>query len=453
MKKVHFIAIGGSIMHQLAIALHKKGYDVSGSDDEIYDPALSNLKRYNLYSGDGWNTDKITTDLDAVILGMHARNGNPELDQAEALGLSIFSFPEYIFEESKHKKRVVVGGSHGKTTITSMIMHVLDKQEKDFDYLVGAKVPGFESSVKMSDAPLIVCEGDEYPASALKEVPKFFFYHPHISVLSGIAWDHMNVFPTYENYVEQFKQFIEGLATGSTLIYNGKDAELSRLVKEYGNHLKAIPFAIPEHKVENGKTQVILDGYAEFISVFGDHNLMDLQAAALVCSELGINSEAFLTAIKDFKGAAQRLEKIYVGGNTTVFRDFAHAPSKVEASLNAVKEQFPDRELTAIAELHTYSSLNKDFLPQYEGKMDAADNVAVFYDPHAVKIKKLPFISPEQIKEGFKRQNMEVISTKEELLDFISQKADIDANLLIMSSGSLGGATNEEILTHWKNNK
>ncbi|HLR38664.1 MAG TPA: Mur ligase family protein [Chitinophagaceae bacterium] len=453
MKKVHFIAVGGSIMHQLAIALHKKGYEVSGSDDEIYDPALSNLKKNNLYSGDGWDTDKITTDLDAVILGMHARNGNPELDQAKALGLSIFSFPEYIFEESKHKKRVVVGGSHGKTTITSMIMHVLNKQEKDFDYLVGAKVPGFESSVKMSDAPLIVCEGDEYPASALKKVPKFFFYHPHISVLSGIAWDHMNVFPTYENYVEQFQKFIEGLATGSTLIYNGKDGELSQLVKEYGSHLKAIPFAIPEHKVENGKTQVVLNGYAEFISVFGDHNLMDLQAAALVCQKLGISSQNFLTAIKDFEGAAQRLEKIYEDEKTTVFRDFAHAPSKVEASLNAVKEQFPDRKLTAVAELHTYSSLNKDFLPQYEGKMDAADNVAVFYDPHAVKIKKLPFISPEQIKEGFKRQNMEVISTKEELLDFISQQDSDDANLLIMSSGSLGGTTNEDILAHWGNNK
>ncbi len=452
MKKVHFIAVGGSIMHQLAIALHKKGYQVSGSDDEVYDPALSNLKKYHLFSGNGWHPEKITSDLDAVILGMHAREGNPELEKAEELGVPIFSFPEYIYEESKEKKRIVVGGSHGKTTITSMIMHVLKYNKKDFDYLVGAQVPEFDSSVKMSHAPLIVCEGDEYPASALKKVPKFFFYHPQIAVLSGIAWDHMNVFPTFKNYVNQFKKFVEDLAPDSVLIFNAEDEELRHVVNDYGQHLTLVPYKLPENEVVEGKTRVSLENETETIAVFGKHNLMNLQAAALVCREIGISAGAFLSAIKTFTGASQRLEKIYEQENTVIYRDFAHAPSKVKASLEAVREQFPNRKLTAVAELHTYSSLNKDFLPQYAGKLDAADRVAVFYDPHAVKVKKLPFISPEQIKEGFQRQDMEVISTKEELQQFISQRDDLESNLLIMSSGSLGGLTNEEIKKCWIRN-
>lgn len=452
MKKIHFIAVGGSIMHQLAITLHEKGYQVSGSDDDFYEPALSNLKKHQLLPDSGWNVKRITKDLDAVILGMHARADNPELSQALSLDLPVYSFPEYIYEESQNKERVVIGGSHGKTTITSMIMHVLKACGKDFDFLAGANIPGFDHAVKLSNAPLIICEGDEYPASALKKVPKFLFYHPQIAVLSGIAWDHINVFPSLENYVLQFADFIQQLASGSQLIYNTTDKILNRLVAEYGGHLTTIPYQLPDYSIKNGTTLVTLNNTTEAVKVFGQHNMLNLQAAALVCNALGISENSFLMAIKNFEGASLRLQNVFENERSILFRDFAHAPSKVKASIQAVKEQFPERQLSAVLELHTYSSLNKDFLPQYAHALDAADHAAVFYSPHALEVKKLPAITAQQIRQGFARQDVKILPNREELKKFIAAQNAVHTNLLMMSSGNFSNLSQDQILQIWQKN-
>lgn len=450
MKKIHFIAIGGSIMHQLAIALKEKGYRVTGSDDDFYEPALSNLKKHQLLPAPGWDADRITGDLDAVILGMHARAGNPELLKAETLGLPLYSFPEYIYEESRHKTRIVVGGSHGKTTITSMIMHVLKEEGKDFDFLAGAQIPGFDRSVKLSNAPLIVCEGDEYPASTLKKIPKFLFYHPHIAVLSGIAWDHINVFPTLDNYIEQFALFIRQLAPGSTLIYNATDETLTDLISREAGHLEAIPYYLPEFLIKNGTTRVTLNGATETLKIFGKHNLFNLQAAALVCQLLGISDAEFLSAIKSFEGASLRLQRFFENEQSVIFRDFAHAPSKVKASLQAVKDQFPERKLAAVLELHTYSSLNKNFLPQYAHAMDAADAAAVFFSPHALEIKKMTPITDDHIREGFANPQLKILHNATEVGGFIASQDSRQSNLLLMSSGNFEGLRREKILQLWQ---
>jgi UDP-N-acetylmuramate: L-alanyl-gamma-D-glutamyl-meso-diaminopimelate ligase len=438
--KVHFIAIGGSVMHQLAIALHHKGYQVTGSDDEIFEPALGNLAKVGILPASmGWDAARITPDLDAVILGMHARADNPELQRAQELGLKIYSFPEYIYQESLQKKRVVVGGSHGKTTITAMIMHVLQAQQKKFDYLVGARLEGFAQSVNITDAPLIVCEGDEYPASVIEKRPKFHFLHPHIAVLSGIAWDHINVFPTFDIYLEQFAIFIRQMEAGHTLIYNSTDEVLGGLVAREGRHLKLVPYTLPIHMIRNGVTRVYFEeGFAD-LQVFGEHNLLNLHAARLVCNELGIDDDAFLPSIATFKGAAKRLELVGKNEQCAIYRDFAHAPSKVKATIQALKHQYPNRRLIAVLELHTYSSLNAGFLNQYQGAMDAADEAVVFYSRHALEIKRMPALEPEQIAAGFGRQNLHVFNQRAQLEAFLDAQQYRETNLLMMSSGDYEG--------------
>ncbi|MBS1916434.1 MAG: peptidoglycan synthetase [Bacteroidetes bacterium] len=443
--KVHFIAIGGSVMHQLAIALHKKGYTVTGSDDEIFEPAKSNLKNEGLLpASDGWFPEKINADIDAVILGMHAKQDNPELQKAKELGLKIYSFPEYIFQESKNKTRVVVGGSHGKTTTTSMIMHVLKKTGKDFDYLVGAKLEGFPQSVNITNAPVIVCEGDEYPASVIEKRPKFHFLFPHIAVITGIAWDHINVFPTFDFYLEQFKIFIDKIEPGGVLIYNEKDGELENLINEMEldkslTNIKLQPYSLPGHRIKNGKTSLIIDGYESEINVFGDHNLLNANAAYFVCKQLGVDAKSFLNAIADFTGASKRLELLASNHQTNVYRDFAHAPSKVKATIEAVKQQFPDRKLIALLELHTYSSLNEQFMEQYAGAMQQADSAAVFYSKHALELKRMPLLPREKVYEGFKKNGLVVINEKAELERWLHDQSYNNANLLLMSSGNYDG--------------
>ncbi|NSL87906.1 peptidoglycan synthetase [Chitinophaga sp. Mgbs1] len=440
MAKVHFIAIGGSVMHQLAIALRHKGYEVTGSDDEIFEPALSNLRQAGILpAATGWDATRITPDTDAVILGMHAREDNPELIRARELQLKIYSFPEYIYQESKNKTRVAIGGSHGKTTTTAMVMHVLRNTGQSFDYLVGARLEGFDQSVNITDAPLIVCEADEYPASVLEKRPKFHFLHPQIAVLTGIAWDHINVFPTYDIYKEQFAIFIRQMEPGQVLIYNSSDAELGSLVAAEGRHLRLVPYGIPIHMINDGVTRVFFDeGYAD-LEVFGDHNLLNMHAAKLVCNELGISDEDFLKAIASFKGAAKRLEVITKSDSSVIYRDFAHAPSKVKATVEATHRQFPDRKLIAVLELHTYSSLNADFLSQYEGALDNADVAAVFYSKHALEIKRMPDLQPELIAEKFGRKDIRVFHEKAQLDAFLAQQEYHHANLLLMSSGTYDG--------------
>jgi UDP-N-acetylmuramate: L-alanyl-gamma-D-glutamyl-meso-diaminopimelate ligase len=438
---IHFISIGGSVMHQLAIALKRKGYQITGSDDEIFEPAKSNLEREGLLPGViGWFPERITGSLDAVLLGMHAKADNPELIKAKELGLPIYSFPEYIYKESQNKTRVAVGGSHGKTTTTAMLMHVLKQAGKSFDYLVGARLEGFNQSVDITNAPIIVCEADEYPASAIEKRPKFHFLFPHIAILTGIAWDHINVFPTFDNYLEQFRIFINKIEPGGHLIYNEGDQTLKDLVTSVGRKdIHYYPYNVPSYTINNGETRVSIEGEETTLKVFGNHNLLNMQAAWLVCKQLGLSAKAFASAIADFKGAAKRLELLSKNDTITVYRDFAHAPSKVKATIDAVKEQFPNRKLIALLELHTYSSLNEQFMKEYEGVLNVADDAAVFYSKHALELKRMPELKKEVVKAGFAKDNLQVLNQKQELEQWLSERQYNNSVVLLMSSGNYDG--------------
>jgi UDP-N-acetylmuramate: L-alanyl-gamma-D-glutamyl-meso-diaminopimelate ligase len=439
--KVHFISVGGSVMHQLAIALKRKGYEVTGTDDEIFEPSRSNLEREGLLPTQiGWQPELITTDLQAVILGMHAKDDNPELIKARELGLQIFSFPEYIYQESLQKKRVVVGGSHGKTTTTSMIMHVLKIAQKHFDYMVGARLEGFDQSVNITDAPVIICEGDEYPASALEKRPKFHFLFPHVAILTGIAWDHINVFPTIDIYLEQFRIFINKIEKDGVLIYNETDQQLNKVVEScYREDIRYQPYNIPTNSIDNGKTTVTVDKATGKLSVFGNHNLLNLHAAFYACKELGIDAASFVNAISSFKGAAKRLELMSSSDKINVYRDFAHAPSKVKATIEAVKQQYPGRQLIAVLELHTYSSLNEKFMQEYNGALDHADKAVVFYAKHALELKRMPELPKELVKKGFGKEGLEVMNDRQHLDEWLNQQAYHEANVVFMSSGNYDG--------------
>ncbi|HEY4965204.1 MAG TPA: Mur ligase family protein [Puia sp.] len=439
--QVHFIAVGGSVMHQLAIALARKGYRITGSDDEIFEPARANLAKQGILPAEtGWKPEKIHAGLDAVILGMHAKEDNPELLKARQLNLKIYSFPEYIFQESRDKIRVVIGGSHGKTTTTSMIMHVLKGAGKDFDYMVGARLPGFEYSVSITNAPVIICEGDEYPASVLEKRPKFHFLFPHIAVLTGIAWDHINVFPSFDFYLEQFRIFIRMIESRGLLIYNEEDHLLKELVsREASADIRLSGYGIPPHEVKEGLTSIVLENNRKSLSVFGNHNLMNIQAAWLVCRELGVSADTFLNQIALFTGASKRLELVASNGQIRVYRDFAHAPSKVKATMEAVKEQFPDHQLIAVLELHTYSSLNAEFMKEYKGVMDPADKAVVFYSAHALELKRMPPLDPDHVQSGFATKGLIVINSAYELSLWLRSQTYVKTNVLLMSSGNYDG--------------
>jgi UDP-N-acetylmuramate: L-alanyl-gamma-D-glutamyl-meso-diaminopimelate ligase len=439
--KIHFTSIGGSVMHQLAIALKRKGYQITGSDDEIFEPAKGNLSREGILpETTGWAPQKIDKSLNAVILGMHAKADNPELLKAKELGIPIYSFPEYIFQESRNKTRIVVGGSHGKTTTTSMIMHVLKETGKEFDYLVGARLQGFDQSVKVTDAPVIVCEGDEYPASVIEKRPKFHFLFPHIAVITGIAWDHINVFPTFENYLEQFQIFIDKIEKGGHLIYNDSDAILKELVETHARtDIHYHPYCVPEHSIEAGLTKVIIEGSKSDLKVFGNHNLLNMNAAWLVCKQLGITAADFAKAISSFTGAAKRLELLAKNEGTIFYRDFAHAPSKVKATIEALKNQFPDKTLIAVLELHTYSSLNEAFMKEYKGVMNDADWAAVFYSKHALELKRMPELSKEAVEKGFEKKGLAVLNERSELEGWLYSNNYKNAVVVFMSSGNYEG--------------
>ena len=439
--KIHFIAIGGAVMHNLAIALHKKGYNVTGSDDEIFEPSRSRLARYGLLpDNQGWDPAKITHDLDTVILGMHAREDNPELIKARQLGLQIQSFPEFLYEQTRDKIRVVIGGSHGKTTITSMIMHVLKFHKVSFDYMVGSIVEGFETMVGLSESSKIaVFEGDEYLSSALDRRPKFHIYQPHISLISGIAWDHMNVFPTYENYLEQFRTFIDKTEVGGSLVYSADDEEVSNLVKSSGRLLDYIPYRVHPNRIKEGKTYLIDDEREYPVAVFGQHNMQNINGAKLVCEMLGISNEMFYNAIQNFSGAGKRMQLLQENNHTAIYLDFAHAPSKVRATTSALKEQYPERWLTALLELHTFSSLNARFLPLYEATMQSADKAIVYFNPHTVAHKKLPEITRDQVQDAFNQQDLWVYNDAAKLVKDLLNSEWKGSNLLIMTSGNFDG--------------
>lgn len=437
--RIHFIAIGGSAMHNLAIALHKKGYQVSGSDDAIFEPSSTRLANYGLLPEEmGWYEDKITTDLDAVILGMHALLDNPELLMAQELGLKIYSYPEYIYEQTKDKLRVVIGGSHGKTTITSMILHVLNYYNKDIDYLVGAQLAGFDTMVKITEsAPVIIIEGDEYLASPIDRRPKFHLYKANIAVISGIAWDHINVFPTYSDYTRQFEIFIDTIEPSGTLIYCEADQDLKEIAETSTAQIAKVPYNIPDHRIENGITYLLPDETP--LEVFGDHNLMNLNAAKLVCKQLEVSEEDFNVAISSFTGAAKRLEIISIKDHTNVYKDFAHSPSKLKATIEAVKSQFPTRKLVACIELHTFSSLNKNFLSQYDSSMSKADVAIVFIDKKTFEHKKMEPFTALDVQTAFKEERIMFFDDIALLETYLTSMNYQDTNLLMMSSGNYSG--------------
>lgn len=439
--KVHFIAIGGSAMHNLAIALHKKGFEVTGSDDVLFEPSVSRLAKYGILPKEnGWFPEKLSKDIDAVILGMHARADNPELLKAQELGLKIYSYPEYIYEQAKDKLRVVIGGSHGKTTITSMILHVLQMAGKKFDYLVGAQLEGFETMVGLThDAPVMVIEGDEYLASAIDRRPKFHLYKAKIGVISGIAWDHINVFPTFESYIEQFRIFVETIQPNGKLIYSQTDEVLNAMVAEDHSSVEKLPYALPQFVIENGVTIILSDHKRYPLQVFGEHNLLNMEAARLVCESLEIGRDEFYNHITSFKGAARRLELLGKNEHAAIFKDFAHSPSKLKATVHAVKAQFPNRQLIACIELHTFSSLNKDFLAEYAGAMDGADTAIVFISFETFAQKKMEPYPPEVVKKAFQRADLLVFNDPKLLVNYFENVNIIDKNLLMMSSGNFGG--------------
>ncbi|WP_422105767.1 UDP-N-acetylmuramate--L-alanine ligase [Winogradskyella sp.] len=444
---VHFIAIGGAAMHNLALALHNKGYKITGSDDEIFDPSKSRLEAKGLLPAQfGWYPERITSDLDAIVLGMHAKADNPELLKAQELNLKIYSYPEFLYEQSKDKTRVVIGGSHGKTTITSMILHVMHYHDRDVDYMVGAQLEGFDVMVKLTeDNDFIVLEGDEYLSSPIDRRPKFHLYKPNIALLSGIAWDHINVFPTYENYVKQFKIFVDSIVLGGSINYNEDDAEVRQVVEASENQIRKIPYRTPEYTVEDGETLLETPEGPMPIEIFGAHNLNNLAGAKWICQHMGVDEDDFYEAIATFKGASKRLEKIAENSKSVAYKDFAHSPSKVEATTKAVKEQYRNRTLVACLELHTYSSLNAEFLKEYQGALDAADVAVVFYSPHAVEIKKLEEVTHEQIANAFKRDDLMIYTNPDDFKNFLFSQDFENKALLLMSSGNYGGLDFEDV--------
>lgn len=446
---IHFIAIGGAVMHNLAIALALKGDHITGSDDEIFDPALSKLKKYNLLPDrTGWFPEKIHTGLDAIILGMHARIDNPELKKAQEMKIPIYSFPEFIYEHSKNKKRIVIGGSHGKTTTTAMIMHVLGYMNLNFDYMVGAQLQGYELTVKLShDAPVILLEGDEYPDSAIHKTPKFHIYKADVGVITGIAWDHVNVFPTFELYQEQFKIFAEQIPSEGKLVYNADDPVLNQLIERSQLKCKAIGYRLPNYKLEDEQVIIEHAGTEYPLEVFGQHNLLNLMAAWNICNDLGISDTNFLTAIQSFTGAAKRLELVGKNEHTAFYRDFAHSPSKLKATINAVRELYPRRELVACMELHTYSSLNKSFLKEYENCMNEADKRIVYFNNHTIELKKLEPLTVEEVKRFFNDDKLIVINDSKALLHHLLSINWNNKNLLMMSSGNFDGLDMNELST------
>ena len=445
-KRIHFIAIGGAAMHNLALALHQKGIVVTGSDDEINEPSFSRLKQAGLLpDAMGWFPEKITPGLDAVILGMHARADNPELLQAQQSGIRIYSYPEYLYEFSRHKLRVVIGGSHGKTSITAMILHVLRQNNMDFDYMVGARLEGFDTMVRLTEkAPVIVLEGDEYLSSPVDRRPKFHLYHADIALLSGIAWDHINVFPTYAEYVRQFQIYVDQIPPTGTIIYCSNDPEVVKVIEATSSYARKIPYSTPPHEIIDGTTCLLTRDGANTgakvpLLIFGDHNLMNLQGAKEVCSLLGISDENFYSAISSFKGAARRLEKLGSDENLTVFKDFAHSPSKLKATIEAVKKQFPEKDIIACMELHTFSSLNENFLAEYKGSMDFAGEAIVYFNPHTIAHKKLKPVTPEQVRAAFGRKDLIVFTESLKLSEYLSEKKYRQSVLLLMSSGNYDG--------------
>lgn len=443
MSRYHFVAIGGAVMHNLALELKALGNEVTGSDDEIFDPAKSRLEAAGILpEAFGWFPEKIAKNIDAIILGMHAKSDNPELLKAQELGLEIFSFPEFIYHHAQDKMRIVIAGSHGKTTSTAMLMHILKKNNLNADYLVGSLLPGFERMVRLSDAPIMIIEGDEYLTSPIDRTPKFWHYKPQFSMITGIAWDHINVFPTFENYIEQFDSYLDTVSEG--YFYYGNDEHLKQLSLKHPGISEA--YIAPDYVTTENGVELSLENEKILLNIFGKHNIENAAGVVELAIKLGISRLDAWKSLADFPGTAKRLEKVYETDNTLIIRDFAHAPSKVKASVSAVREQYANRNFTAVFELHTFSSLMPEFMSQYHGTMDAADSIFVLYDPHVFELKRMPVPSAETIRERL--GNVRVFSDVELLQEAVRQSFNPGNKnvLLLMSSGNLGGSKIEDFL-------
>tara|TARA_B100001093_G_scaffold180346_1_gene172968 strand:+ start:8278 stop:9642 length:1365 start_codon:yes stop_codon:yes gene_type:complete len=453
--RVHFIAIGGSAMHNLAIALHKKGYEVSGSDDNIFEPSRSRLEKYGLLPKKlGWYKSKINLEIDFIILGMHAKSNNPELLEAQNKNIKVVSYPEFIYEMSKEKTRVVIGGSHGKTTITAMVMHVLNSCGIESDYMVGAQLEGFDTMVHLTDDnDFIILEGDEYLASAIDKRPKFHLYKPNIALISGISWDHINVFPTQENYKEQFKIFLDSIIDGGVLVYNGLDEDVKQVSEDCQKSIRKLEYSMPEYEIINGQTFLISDEGKLPLKIFGDHNLSNLSGAKLICQLIGIQDDQFFGSIISFMGAKKRLEPLLEMNDRLIIKDFAHSPSKVKATTTALKKQFQKRKLIALLELHTFSSLNKNFIKEYVNTLNSADVAILFYDPNVVLKKGYQLIDNNKLKQAFNNQELYIFSKSKMLMDFLLKQKYIDTNLLFMSSGNYASIDLEILINEIKLSK
>jgi len=451
--KVHFIAIGGSAMHNLAIALHLKGYNVTGSDDSIFEPSKSRLKKYGLHPEKiGWDRYRISDDIDCVILGMHAREDNLELEEAKKKSIKIYSYPEFIYEMSKEKTRVVIGGSHGKTSITAMVLHVLSNNGISVDYMVGAQLKGFETMVHLTEEnDFILLEGDEYLSSPIDRRPKFHLYKPNIALLSGISWDHINVFPSKEEYSKQFEFFLDTITSGGVIVYNQTDSALSEMVLNCSNSLRKLDYSVPNHFIENGISYLSTDEGDLPLKIFGEHNLSNLSGAKLICQLMGVHEEEFNQSIITFEGADKRLEPLLLENDRAFFKDFAHSPSKVKATTKAIKNQFKNRKLITLLELHTFSSLNENFIGEYRDTLKSADIKILFYDPSAVEKKGLKNISETKIKNAFNDNNLIVFSNSNLLMNFLKEQEYVNSNLLFMSSGNYASLNLDEIKDLVKN--
>jgi UDP-N-acetylmuramate: L-alanyl-gamma-D-glutamyl-meso-diaminopimelate ligase len=445
--RVHFIAIGGAAMHNLAIALKVKKYHITGSDDIINDPSKSRLKSYNLYPNDlGWFEDRITNDIDAIVLGMHAKIDNPELLKAKKLNLKIYSYPEFIYEQCKLKTRVVIGGSHGKTTITSMILHVMNFYDKEVDYMVGAQLEGFDVMVKLTEEnDFIVLEGDEYLSSPIDRRPKFHLYNPNIALISGISWDHINVFPTYEIYKKQFEIFVESIVEGGSITYNSEDLDTNEIVNNTTRSIRKFDYSIPEFTINNGITYLQTTEGELPLEIFGKHNLSNLMGAKWICQHMGIDEDDFYQAITSFKGASNRLEKVFTNNDSHIYKDFAHSPSKVKATVNAVKNQFEEHKVIACFELHTFSSLNSDFINEYKDTLNRADESIVYFSKTTLESKKMQKIDIKDIVNAFNNSDLLVFDDALKLKEYLFSLNYNKSVLLMMSSGNFGNIQFDEL--------
>ena len=448
--RIHFIAIGGTAMHSLAIEMSKKGHNVSGSDDNIYEPAKSNLEKRGLFPKKlGWFSNEISSKIDLIILGMHAKKNNEELKKAQSIGLKIKSYPEFISSISSNKTRVVVAGSHGKSSISAMILHIMNYNNINIDYIIGAPIQGSKQTISLTDKnDFILIEGDEYLSSCLDLKSKFLWYKPHIAIINGISWDHINVFPSFKLYIDQFKKFILSISEGGVLLYNSLDKTLVDVIHDLNHLIKKIPYKFLTSEINEGITYVdSLEGKIK-LNIFGEHNLINLEAARLACQYMGVNETDFFEAIQSFKGVSGRLELIASGKTSFLFKDFAHAPSKVKATKDAILEQFKNYRIVVCLELHTYSSLDLIFLKNYSNTLNGVDKIIIFYSLKVLKAKNRKVLSSSQIKESFNNQNIEIITSLIELNKNLFNDYYYNTIVLMMSSGNFGGFDYKKFKSH-----